>query len=90
MNSLHGRSIVLGISGGIAAYKAVLLLRLLLKKGAEVQVLMTPTAKEFISPVTFSTLSGNTVLSKFFSASGGDWNSHVDLGIWEVKYNNRV
>lgn len=78
---LSGKKIILSVTGSIAAYKAVLLLRFLLKNGADVQVLMTPTAKEFISPVTFSALSGKTVLSEFFAESGGDWNSHVDLGL---------
>ena len=78
---LSGKKIILSITGSIAAYKAVSLLRLFVKEGADVQVLMTETAKEFITPVTFSALSGKTVLSKFFDESGGDWNSHVDLGV---------
>ena len=78
---LAGKRIILGVTGSIAAYKAVYLLRLLIKEGAEVQVIMTPSAKEFVGPVTFSALSGNTVLSDFFSAEGGDWNSHVDMGV---------
>lgn len=78
---LAGKKIILGITGSIAAYKAVYLLRLLVKEGAEVQVIMTPTAKEFVGPVTFSALSGNTVLSDFFSEEGGEWNSHVDMGV---------
>jgi phosphopantothenoylcysteine decarboxylase/phosphopantothenate--cysteine ligase len=78
---LSGKKIILSVTGSIAAYKAVLLLRLLVKKGAEVQVLMTPTSKEFITPVTFSALSGKTVLSEFFDESGGDWNSHVEMGV---------
>ena len=79
---LKGKHIVLGITGGIAAYKTVMLLRLLKKSGAEVQVVMTPSAKEFVSPVTFSSLSGNPVVSEFFSANTGEWHSHVDLGLW--------
>ena len=78
---LAGKRIILGVTGSIAAYKAVYLLRLLIKAGAEVQVIMTPTAKQFVGPVTFSSLSGKTVLSDFFSAEGGDWNSHVEMGV---------
>ncbi len=78
---LAGKRIILGVTGSIAAYKAVYLLRLLMKEGAEVQVIMTPTAKEFVGPVTFSALSGKTVLSDFFSLEGGDWNSHVEMGV---------
>ena len=79
---LEGKHIVLGITGGIAAYKSVMLLRLLIKAGAEVQVVMTPSAKEFVTPVTFSSLSGKPVVSEFFNANNGEWHSHVDLGIW--------
>ena len=79
---LKGKHIVLGITGGIAAYKSVMLLRLLKKAGAEVQVVMTPSAKEFVTPVTFSSLSGNPVVSEFFTANTGEWHSHVDLGLW--------
>lgn len=78
---LAGKRIILGVTGSIAAYKAVYLLRLLIKEGAEVQVIMTPAAKEFVGPLTFSALSGKSVLSDFFSPEGGDWNSHVDLGV---------
>lgn len=81
-SSLKGRHIVLGITGGIAAYKSVYLLRLLIKNGAEIQVVMTPNAKEFITPVTLSSLSGKPVVSEFFTANTGVWNSHVDLGLW--------
>ncbi len=80
--SLQGKHIVLGITGGIAAYKSVFLLRLLIKAGAEVQVVMTPNAKEFITPVTLSSLSGKPVVSEFFTANTGEWHSHVDLGLW--------
>lgn len=80
--SLEGRHIVLGITGGIAAYKSAYLLRLLIKRGAEVQVVMTPAAKEFITPVTMSALSGKPVVSEFFTANTGEWHSHVDLGLW--------
>lgn len=81
-SSLSGKHIVLGVTGGIAAYKTVTLLRLLIKAGAEVQVVMTPNAKEFVAPVTFASLSGKPVVSEFFTANTGVWNSHVDLGIW--------
>ena len=79
---LQGKHIVLGICGGIAAYKTVSLLRLLTKAGAEVQVVMTPAAKEFITPVTLSSLSRKPVVSEFFTANTGEWHSHVDLGLW--------
>ena len=79
---LQGKHIILGISGGIAAYKSVYLLRLLIKAGAEVQVVITPAGKEFITPVTLSSLSGKPVISEFFTANTGQWNSHVDLGLW--------
>jgi len=78
---LSGKKIILAVTGSIAAYKAVYLLRLLVKAGAEVQVLMTPYAIEFVSPVTFSALSGKPVLSDFFKDSGGEWNSHVEMGV---------
>lgn len=79
---LQGKHIVLGITGGIAAYKSACLLRLLIKAGCEVQVVMTPNAKQFITPVTMSALSGKPVVSDFFSANTGEWHSHVDLGLW--------
>lgn len=79
---LRGKHIVLGITGGIAAYKSVYLLRLLIKAGAEVQVVMTLNAKEFITPVTLSSLSGKPVISEFFTANTGEWHSHVDIGLW--------
>lgn len=79
---LQGKNIILGISGGIAAYKSVYLLRLLVKAGAQVQVIMTPNGKEFITPVTLSSLSGRPVISQFFTANTGEWHSHVDLGLW--------
>jgi phosphopantothenoylcysteine decarboxylase/phosphopantothenate--cysteine ligase len=78
---LAGKRIILGVTGSIAAYKAVYLLRLLVKEGADVQVIMTPAAREFVGSVTFSALSGKTVLTEFFSSGGGDWNSHVEMGI---------
>lgn len=79
---MKGKHIVLGITGGIAAYKAVTLLRLFVKAGAEVQVVITPAGKEFITPVTLSALSGKPVISEFFSANTGEWHSHVDIGLW--------
>ena len=79
---LKGKHIVLGISGGIAAYKSAYLLRLLIKKGAEVQVVITPNGKEFITPATLAALSGKPVVSEFFAANTGEWHSHVDLGLW--------
>lgn len=79
---LKGKKIVLGVTGSIAAYKAAYLVRALVKKGAEVQVIMTPAAKEFIAPLTLSTLSNKSVISEFFTANTGLWNSHVDLGLW--------
>ena len=79
---LKGKHIILGICGGIAAYKSAYLLRLLIKAGAEVQVVITPAGKEFITPVTLSALSGKPVISEFFTANTGSWNSHVDLGLW--------
>lgn len=82
MNALKGKHIVLGICGGIAAYKSVTLLRLLVKAGAEVQVVITPAGKEFITPVTLSALSQKPVVSEFFTANTGEWHSHVDLGLW--------
>jgi phosphopantothenoylcysteine decarboxylase/phosphopantothenate--cysteine ligase len=79
---LENKKIVLGITGGIAAYKACNLARLLIKKGAEVQVVMTPSAKEFITPLTLSTLTHKPVVSEFFDRRDGSWHSHVDLGLW--------
>lgn len=80
--SLQGKHIVLGITGSIAAYKAAILTRLLVKKGAEVQIVITPAGKEFITPVTLSALSGRPVISEFFATGDGTWHSHVDLGLW--------
>ena len=82
LSALQGKHIVLGITGGIAAYKSATLLRLFIKAGAEVQVVMTPSAKEFITPVTLSALSQKPVVSEFFTANTGEWHSHVDLGLW--------
>ncbi len=82
MQTLKGKHIVLGISGGIAAYKSAYLLRLFIKAGAEVQVVITPNGKEFITPATLAALSGKPVVSEFFAANTGEWHSHVDLGLW--------
>ena len=79
---LDGKKILLGVTASIAAYKAAIMVRLLVKEGAEVQVIMTPAAREFITTVTLSALSGRPVHSDFFSDLGGEWNSHVDMGIW--------
>lgn len=79
---LKGKKIVLGITGSIAAYKAAYLIRALIKKGAEVQVVITPSGKEFITPITLSALTSKPVVSEFFSQRDGTWNSHVDLGLW--------
>ncbi len=79
---LRGKKILVGISGGIAAYKTATIVRLLVREGCEVKVIMTSHAKEFVTPLTFATLSGNPVLSKFFNPQNGSWNSHVDLGLW--------
>lgn len=79
---LKGKKIVLGITGSIAAYKACLIIRQLIKKGAEVQVVITPAGKEFITPVTLSALTRKPVISEFFSQRDGTWHSHVDLGLW--------
>ena len=80
--NLSNKKIILGITGSIAAYKAAYLIRAFVKKGAEVQVVMTEAAKEFITPLTLSTLSSKPVISQFFSNRDGTWNSHVDLGLW--------
>lgn len=82
MNCLQGKHIVLGITGSIAAYKACTLIRLLVKAGAEVQVVITPAGKEFITPITLSALTSKPVVSDFFSRRDGTWHSHVDLGLW--------
>lgn len=79
---LKGKKIVLGITGSIAAYKSCLIIRGLVKRGAEVQVVITPSGKEFITPLTLSTLTHKPVISEFFSQRNGTWHSHVDLGLW--------
>lgn len=83
---LTGKHIVLGVTGSIAAYKAAILTRLLVKNGAEVQVLMSAYAKEFITPLTLATLSKRPILVDFFNPENGSWNSHVDLGLWADAY----
>lgn len=82
METLRGKKIVLGITGSIAAYKACYLIRGLIKRGAEVQVVITPAGKEFITPVTLSALTSKPVVSEFFSGRDGSWHSHVALGLW--------
>ena len=82
MHNLKGTHIVLGITGSIAAYKACTLIRLFVKAGAEVQVVITPAGKEFITPVTLSALTSKHVVSEFFSGKDGSWHSHVELGHW--------
>jgi phosphopantothenoylcysteine decarboxylase/phosphopantothenate--cysteine ligase len=83
---MKGKNIIVGITGSIAAYKAAILIRLLIKDGAKVKVIMTPLAKEFITPLTLATLSKNPILIDFFNPENGDWNSHVDLGLWADAY----
>jgi phosphopantothenoylcysteine decarboxylase/phosphopantothenate--cysteine ligase len=79
---LKGKKILVGVTGGIAAYKTASVIRLLVKERAEVKVIMTSHAKDFITPLTLSTLSKNPVLTEFYNQENGDWNSHVDLGLW--------
>ncbi|MDR2423138.1 MAG: bifunctional phosphopantothenoylcysteine decarboxylase/phosphopantothenate--cysteine ligase CoaBC [Prevotellaceae bacterium] len=83
---LAGKHVLIGITGGIAAYKSAMLVRLFVREGAEVKVLMTETAKRFITPLTMSTLSKNPVYADFFNPENGEWNSHVDLGLWADAY----
>ncbi|MDR2382805.1 MAG: bifunctional phosphopantothenoylcysteine decarboxylase/phosphopantothenate--cysteine ligase CoaBC [Prevotellaceae bacterium] len=83
---LAGKHILVGITGGIAAYKTATLVRLFVKEGAEVKVVMTETAKQFITPLTMATLSKNPVLVDFFNPENGEWNSHVSLGLWADAY----
>ncbi len=83
---LKSKRIILGVTGSIAAYKAALLVRLLIRQQAEVKVLMTSLAREFITPLTLATLSGNPVFSDFFDPENGNWNSHVDLAAWADAY----
>ncbi|MDP4239413.1 MAG: bifunctional phosphopantothenoylcysteine decarboxylase/phosphopantothenate--cysteine ligase CoaBC [Bacteroidota bacterium] len=83
---LQGKKIILGVTGSIAAYKSAQIIRLLVKEGAEVKVIMTSLAKEFITPLTLATLAKNPVLVDFFDPTNGDWNSHVNLGLWADAY----
>ncbi|HNW56394.1 MAG TPA: bifunctional phosphopantothenoylcysteine decarboxylase/phosphopantothenate--cysteine ligase CoaBC [Bacteroidales bacterium] len=83
---LKGKHILVGVTGGIAAYKTANIIRLFVKNGAEVKVLMTDHAKEFVTPLTFATLSKNPVLTDFYNPVNGDWNSHIDLGLWADLY----
>ncbi|MBN1253341.1 MAG: bifunctional phosphopantothenoylcysteine decarboxylase/phosphopantothenate--cysteine ligase CoaBC [Bacteroidales bacterium] len=79
---MQGKKILIGLSGGIAAYKISYLIRYFVKNGAEVKIIMTPTAKQFITPLTLATLSKNPILVDFFNPENGEWNSHVDIGLW--------
>jgi len=79
---LKGKKILVGVSGGIAAYKTATVIRLLVREGAEVRVIMTDHAKDFITPLTLATLSKNPVLSEFYDPGNGDWNSHIEMGLW--------
>jgi phosphopantothenoylcysteine decarboxylase/phosphopantothenate--cysteine ligase len=79
---LEGKNIIIGVTGSIAAYKAAVLVRGLVKAGAGVRVVMTPLAREFITPLTMATLSKNPILVEFFNPENGEWNSHVKLGEW--------
>ena len=81
-----GKNIIVGVTGSIAAYKAAFLIRLLVKEGADVKVVMSEYAKEFITPLTLATLSKNPVLVEFFNPENGSWNNHVDLGLWANAY----
>ena len=83
---LRGKHVLLGITGSIAAYKAAYIVRLLVREGAEVRVVMTAAAKHFISPLTLATLSRNPILTEFFDPENGQWNSHVSLGLWADLY----
>ncbi len=84
--TLSNKHILVGVTGGIAAYKIAILIRELKKKGADVKVVMTPMAKQFISPLTLATLSQNPILVDFFNPENGEWNSHVKLGLWADAY----
>jgi phosphopantothenoylcysteine decarboxylase/phosphopantothenate--cysteine ligase len=79
---VRGKNILIGVTGGIAAYKTATIIRLLVREGASVKVVMTRHAKEFITPLTLATLSKNPVLTDFFDPENGSWNSHVELGLW--------
>jgi phosphopantothenoylcysteine decarboxylase/phosphopantothenate--cysteine ligase len=83
---LRGKNILIGVTGGIAAYKIATVIRALVKEGASVKVIMTDHAREFITPLTLATLSKNPVLTDFFDPQNGNWNSHIDLGIWANLY----
>lgn len=83
---LQGKKIILGVTGSIAAYKSAQIIRLLIKEGAEVKVIMTSLAKEFVTPLTLATLAKNPILVDFFDPSNGNWNSHVELGLWADAY----
>jgi phosphopantothenoylcysteine decarboxylase/phosphopantothenate--cysteine ligase len=85
-SSLKGKNILVGVTGGIAAYKTATIVRELKKRGADVKVVMTPLAKQFITPLTMATLSQHPILVDFFNPENGEWNSHVSLGIWADAY----
>ena len=83
---LTGKKIIVGVTGSIAAYKAAILVRLLIREGAEVRIVMTPMARQFITPLTLATLSRHPILVDFFNPENGEWNSHVSLGEWADAY----
>ncbi len=83
---IKNKNIIIGITGGIAAYKSAIICRLAKKAGAEIRIIMTPLAKEFITPLTLATLSKHPILVDFFNPENGDWNSHIDLGLWADAY----
>ena len=83
---LRGKKVLVGVTGSIAAYKSAILIRSLVKEGAEVKVIMTPASTDFISPLTLSTLSRNPVNLNFFNSKSGEWTSHVELGLWADVY----
>jgi len=82
MSVLRGKKVLLGVTAGIAAYKSAYVIRLFIKAGARVRVVMTPESKEFVTPLTLSTLSKNEVISEFTNQEGETWNNHVELGLW--------
>ena len=84
--SMKGKHVLVGVTGGIAAYKTATIIRELKKRGAEVKVVMTPLAKQFITPLTLATLSQNPIMVDSFNPENGEWNSHVSLGIWADAY----
>ena len=83
---MRGKHVIIGVTGSIAAYKAAALVRLLVKEGVEVRVVMTELAKQFITPLTMATLSKHPVMVEFYNPENGDWHSHVDMGLWADLY----